>query len=119
MSDSVNKIIVRTLRQFDLPVSDSLYEGTKDEYFTYVLTEDSAEDMGDDLPMAYVTDVQIHYICPWTKSYSEMKRQIRAALVQAGFSPPEVSDYSDSKERIRHLIFECNIENEFDLESED
>jgi len=119
MSDTLNKQIIQALRPFGLKIADGLYEGTDNEYFYFVLADDRAEDMGDDEPLAYVSYVQINYVCPWSKSYSDMKRRIRAALVQAGFSAPEVSDLSEPKDRIRRLVFECSIENPYELESEE
>ena len=119
MADSVNKIIVTALRPFGLPVAENLYTGTGKEYFTYNYADDSVGDLGDDLPQAYVASMQIHYFCPLNNSYAGMKRRIRAALVAAGFTPPTVTDASDTTDKIRHLVFECGIENEYDLESED
>jgi hypothetical protein len=49
-------------------------------------------------------------------SYADMKRSIRRALIGAGFTPPSVVDASDTADRTRHLVFECEIENEFEME---
>ena len=119
MADNVNKIIISALRPFGLPIAENLYTGTGKEYFTFNFADDSAGDLGDDEPQAYVAYVQIHYFCPLNASYADMKRRIRAALVSAGFSAPSVTDASDLDERVRHLVFECDIENEYDLESEE
>ena len=113
MSDSVNKIIVTALRPFGIPVAERLYMGKGNEYFVYVLADDNVGDSGDDTAQAYVSYMQIHYICPLNKSYTDMKRQIRRALLGAGFTPPDVTDVSDTE---RHLVFECSIENEYELE---
>ena len=116
MADSVNKIIVSALRSFNLPVAENLYEGKANEYFYYNFADDALGDSGDDLPQAYVAYLQIHYVCPMSKSYADMKRRIRKALVDAGFTAPEVTDASDTTDRLRHLVFECSIENEYDME---
>ena len=116
MADSVNKIITAALKPFGLPVAENLYEGTKKEYITYNYADDAVGDMGDDVPQAYVAYMQVHYFCPLDKSYADMKRRIRKALINAGFTPPEVVDASDLADRTRHLVFECDIENEYELE---
>lgn len=116
MADSVNKQIVSALRPFQLPVAENIYEGASLEYFVYNIALDSAEDTGDDVPQAYVASMQVHYICPINQSYADMKRRIRKALVDAGFTAPEVTDASDEKDRTRHLVFECEIINDYDLE---
>ena len=116
MADTINKIITTALKPFNLPVADRLYEGNKDEYFYFVLADDTEGDAGDDLPQAYVASMQIHYCCPWTKNYSPMRRSIRDALIRAGFTAPSVQDVSVDSDRVRHLVFECDTENEYDME---
>ena len=118
-NNSINKIIVSALRPFGLPVAENLYEGTAKEFLTYNYADDREGDAGDDEPQAYVASVQIHYFCPLNASYTDMKRRIRRTLVDAGFTAPEVTDASDTADRVRHLVFECEIENEYDLESEE
>ena len=113
---NVNKIIVSALRPFGLPIAENLYEGKEKKYFTYNFADDRMEDAGDDTAQAYVAYLQIHYFCPMSDSYADMKRSIRRALIGAGFTPPSVVDASDTADRTRHLVFECEIENEFEME---
>lgn len=116
MANSMNRIVVSALSVFQLPVAENIYEGTASEYFVYNYADDVLADSGDDEPQAYVASMQIHYICPLQRSYSDMKRRIRKALVDAGFTAPEVTDASDTADRTRHLVFECEMENEYELE---
>lgn len=121
MADSVNKMIVAALAPFGLPVADRIYRGEKDSYFTYILADDAMADAGDDTVQAYVAYIQIHFICPMDQKYTDIRRRIRSALTEAGFTPPSVSDVSDltsqiEAERVRHLVFETSIENEYDME---
>ena len=114
--DPIQKKIIDALKPFGLPISETLYEGTEKEFFSYVISLDTAADHGDNRPQAYVASIQVHYVCPWNDIYADMKRLIRKALIFAGCTAPEVVDMSDPKDRIRHLIFECELENEYDLE---
>lgn len=116
MADTVNKMIVSALRPFDLPIAETLYEGSAKEFFAYSIALDFVADTGDDLPQAYVASIQVHYICPWEKPYADMRRRIRKALICAGATPPSIADASDPAERIRHLVFEFELENDYDLE---
>lgn len=118
MARTVNEIIVTALRSLNLPVVERLYEGTKKEYITFNYADDRAEDFGDDAPHTDVAYMQIHYICPWGIDYDETRRSIRQKLFDAGFSWPEMTDASDDSTRIRHFVYECWIENEYDLEEE-
>lgn len=116
MASTVNEIIVTALRSLGLPVVERLYEGKQSEYITFNYADDRAEDFGDDRPHADVAHMQVHYICPWTTDYDSTKRSIRQLLFDAGFSWPEVTDASDDSARIRHFVYECWIENDFELE---
>lgn len=121
MAESVNKMITAALTPFGFPVAEKLYRGKKDRYFVYNITDDNPEDAGDDTVQAYVAYVQIQYVCPVDESYTDIKRRIRKALINAGFTPPSVDDVSDltdqvETERIRRLVFETSIENEYDME---
>jgi len=96
-------------------MSDGLYEGKATEYFTFVIADDRGGDFGGDLALSDLISVQVHYRCPWNMSYTQKKKDIRKTLEEAGFTYPIVVDFSDSKERIRHLVFECEIDSdEFD-----
>ena len=118
MEENLNKKIVSVLRPFGLPVFENVYQGAASSWFTYNVALDAEGDAGDDVPLAYVTTVQIHYCCPLADSYADMKRRIITALLTAGFTAPEVTDMSDETEKIRHLVFECEIENNYNLEVE-
>ena len=116
MADTMNKMIVAALKPFGLPIAEVLYAGAEKEFFTYNLAADFAADNGDNLPQAYVASIQVHYICPWEKPYADMRRRIRKALICAGATPPSIADASDPAERIRHFVFEFELENDYDLE---
>lgn len=116
MADTVNKIITTALKSLGLPIAERLYEGEKTEYITFNWADDRAEDFGDDIPTEDVAYMQIHYICPWSKDYKETKRSIRQLLHTAGFTWPEVTDASEESARIRHFVYECEIENLYELE---
>jgi hypothetical protein len=121
MAESINKLIVAALAPFGLPVAENLYRGKKDTYFVYYIADDAVADAGDDTAQAYVAFMQIHYISPMDEKYTDIRRRIRKALVDAGFTPPSITDVSDltsqvESERVRHLVFETSIENEYDME---
>lgn len=113
---TVNEIIVSALRPFGLPIAENLYEGKEKEYFTYNFADDRGADFGDNKPNADVAYMQVHYICPLKKSYADMRRQIRQALTDAGATWAQVTDLSDLSERLRHLVFEFEIENNYEVE---
>ena len=116
MADTVNKKITTALKSLGLPIAEQLYEGKATEYITFNWADDRAGDFGDDEPTEEVAYMQIHYVAPWSKDYKATKRSIRQLLHSAGFTWPEVTDVSDDSARLRHFVFECEIENPYELE---
>ncbi|EDM88810.1 hypothetical protein RUMOBE_00931 [Blautia obeum ATCC 29174] len=54
--------------------------------------------------------MQIHFFMPANESYISWKKKIRKALFDAGFTFPEVIIQTEDENTIRHMIFECSIE---------
>jgi hypothetical protein len=113
---TVNETIINALSQFGLTVTPDFFGGGADEYFTFNYADDRAVDFGDDAPDHVVAYMQIHYFAPMWKDYLSIKKKVRKALFQAGFTYPDVTDVTDTESEIRHLVFECDIENEDELQ---
>lgn len=111
---TVNEKIVQALSSFEIPITADFFGGGKKEYFTFNYASDRAENFGDDKPLNAVASMQIHYFLPVEKDYLSIKKQIRNALFAAGFTYPVVTHLTEDK-KIRHLIFECEIENDDEL----
>ena len=116
---NINAAITGALTPLGLDIAERLYEGDNDEFLTFNLADSQAEDFGDDDELSLVYYVQIYYACPWDMNYSDKIKAIRKTLKGAGFTYPELTDLSDSAERIRRFCFECSIENNFDLEEDE
>lgn len=115
---TVNEKIVQTLSSFGLPVTTDFSGGGANEYFTFNYADDRATDFGDDEPQHVVAYMQIHYFGPMEKDYLSFKKKVRRVLFNAGFTYPEVTDASVTADKIRHLVFECDIENDYELSEE-
>lgn len=111
----IAQLITGALSSLNLPMAERLYEGDSDEYITFNLADDIGADYGDNDPGTNTVFMQIHYVCPWPKDYYPIRRQIRKLLHEAGFTWPEVTDVSDASTRMRHFVFECSIDNDYDL----
>lgn len=116
---TVNEKIKNALEPFGLPITADFFGGDAEEYFTFNYADDRSEDFGDDEPLHVVAYMQIHYFSPMERDYLSMKREVRKALFKAGFTYPEVTDATIISDRIRHLVFECSIENEDELSDEE
>lgn len=114
---TVNEIIINALLPFGLPVTPDFFGDGADEYFTFNYADDRATNFGDNTPIHVVAYMQIHYFLPRDKDYISMKKRVRMALLESGFTYPEVTEVTE--DNIRHLIFECEIENEDELNADD
>ena len=104
--------IVRAIEIFGFPYSPGVYTGPEDHWFTYNYVDDYGELFGDDEPLETVNRIQLHYFLPVEENYLKMKNEIRVALLREGFTYPEIESMDDPNPDIRHLIFECEIEEE-------
>lgn len=100
---SVDKKIVNAVRNFNMPVVNSVYFGPEEEYlvFNYFTLPRT---FGDDEPEHEEYFLQLHYFAPLGKNILEMKKQIKRAIKEAGFTYPSTTDASDNE--ARHVVFE-------------
>lgn len=96
------------------------FGGGAKEYFTFNYADERGAIFADDTPMAGIAYMQIHYFCPLKKDQVELKKRIKKALFEAGFTYPSITELpeADSKDPdggVQHLIFECAIDYETEL----
>lgn len=113
---TVNELLIQTLGQFDLDVTPDFTGGGAKEYITFTFPEEKAALYGDNDPLAVVSEIQIHYFLPAGKDYLENKKKIRNVLHAAGFTYPSVMVLMEPDNKTRHIIFECEIENDYEME---
>lgn len=113
---TVNERIIQALEQSGLEVTPDFTGGGAKEYITFTFPEERAVLHGNNEPLAVVSEVQIHYFLPIEKNYLKNKKEIRKALFSAGFTYPTVTVLTEPDNKTRHIIFECEIENEYELE---
>lgn len=113
---TVNKRIIDALNPLGIPVTADFFGDGGEEYITFNYVTDKGALYADDEPEADVAEMQVHYFLPATKNYLENKKKIRKALLEAGFTWPDVTVLMEPDQKTRHLTFECEIENEEELE---
>ena len=113
---TVNEKIIQALKPFGIPVVADFSGGGEKEYITFNYASDEAALSGDDGPMEVVASMQIHYFLPMDRDYLSIKKKIRKALFSAGFTYPSVEHLTEPEGNIRHLVFECETENDDELE---
>ena len=87
-----------------------VYTGPAKRWIVYNYTYQNGREFADDAPQADVSSVQVHFYAPVGESTTKLQKQIRNALFDAGFTYPDIT--IEREEKYRHIIFECDIEEE-------
>lgn len=87
-------------------------ESPPEEYIVYNPEVVRPDDFGDNCANEWVAYMQVHYFC--RGNYLKKERQIRKALLAAGFSISESVTIYDRESKYNHTCISCSME-----ESED
>lgn len=87
-----------------LPVT---YDGEEPEYIAFAYDERGGA-FGDDDCEALIVDLTLHWYLPAGDNPNAKKRRLRRALLDLGFTAPEIINASD--EDGQHFVFECQRE---------
>lgn len=100
---NIEEKIVAAIRPVTTNIFPQEYSGASLEYCTY--NYDSLPRLfADGRARRYVHLIQLHYCCPAETNSFEMRRKLLKAIVDAGFSSPEITDASDDAGQ--HWVFE-------------
>lgn len=113
---NVNGLIINTLKPLVSEISPGHYTGTAEIYIAFNYEDDRGEMYADDAPEVDKAYMQIHLFCPDNYNYTVLKKQIRSRLFCAGFSYPSVSEFYEKDTRKNHLVFQCEIVGEPEME---
>lgn len=101
---TIDEVIVSTLSEIVPVVKPNIYIGNALEYIVFNYTE-YGDVIADSEPDVIRYSTQIHWYLPHEQNPRTKKKQIRAALLGAGFTTPAVINASDSDGQ--HYTFEC------------
>lgn len=102
---TVNEVLIAAVEPIIPDCVPDVYDGENLEYCVFNCTE-IPDDFGDDQPWAIRYLVQLHWYLPAGSGSPEAKkRQIRQALIAAGFTAPTITP--DHEEAGLHFVFEC------------
>ena len=104
--------IVDCLKELKIPCFPDIYSDTEKQWITYNYSDDYGTDYADDEPETVINSVQVHLFMPAYEPFAEIKTKIRSLLFSAGFTFPEVTVLTEDDDKTRHIIFECDIEEE-------
>lgn len=104
--------IIEAIKDFGFPYEPDVYSGDEEQYFVYNYADERGSLYADNMPESVIASVQIHFFLPAEENFIKLKNQIRRALLQQGFTFPEVTVLTEGRKR--HIIFECDIEEDME-----
>lgn len=113
---TVNEKIIEALKEFGMPIALNHYSGKENRYIEFDLYDDSGALFCDDAPEFDIIYVQVHVFLPAEEPYLKLKKDIRQALMEAGFCYADITESVDSNpangypKGIRQINFETEID---------
>lgn len=107
--------IVSALAFTGYGIYNNTYTGTDNAYFVFLIDIMPRMFANDEAQYA-INDVSLHFYCPVTQNTVELRKQIKKAIQDAGFTFPNELDVSD--EHLQHIVFEFEGEEYVDAETE-
>lgn len=118
---SVNELVISALKPLNIPIALNNYENKDnlDKYIVWNVSDDRGIYYADNVALYDEISIQVHLFINDNINYLQLKKQIRNALVDKGFDYPSVTILHETDEKLNHIVFECAICLESELESEE
>ncbi len=106
---SIESQIITAMAGLSLPCAYDIYAGSASTYTTFN-TNSIPSDFADDAPQHERWLIQLHLFAPFTTDTTTLRKQIKAAILAAGFTYPSQVDVGgkdpDEDGTERHIVFE-------------
>lgn len=100
---NVEKRIIAALEFTGYKVYNNTFTSTDRAYFVFLINVDPDLFANDEAQYG-VNDISLHFYCPVTQNTVTLRKQIKRAIQDAGFTYPYEVDASD--EHMQHIVFE-------------
>ncbi len=96
-----------------VPAFPDIYtKGDHDIWITYNLAYENGALFGDDIAGDLVSGVLVHLFLDKNINFFSIRASLRNALIQQGFTHPQMVLNSLEDNKIRHIVFECEDDEE-------
>lgn len=106
---SIESRIVEAVAFTKMPCASPNYDGEEKAFLTFNL-DAIASDFADDAPQHDRWLIQLHLFAPVTQNTRKLRKQIRQAIFDAGFTFPDQIDASEAFKKTdgseQHIVFE-------------
>ena len=103
---SIESRIRLALEPFEYKVYPDTYNGKDETYFVFNYNT-IPDDFGGNQPWYDRALIQVHLFCPHELNTVQLRKEIKLALLGAGFTYPSMINASE--ENAQHWVFECEI----------
>ena len=101
---NINKLIINTLKQFNIPVRENKYSGPDLTYITFFEMNNYDEDYSEDINETEVHSLQIDL---WSdRDVTQLKKDIKKAL-KAVFDEVTFTSLYEGDTKTHHIAFRC------------
>lgn len=111
MNDNVEKRLIEALAFTGYKVYNGVFTSDDDVYFVFV-NDVTPVYFGDDTALYAVNLLQLHLYCPLTQNTTVLRKSVKRALEDAGFTYP--SEVNATDEHMQHIVFEFESEEYID-----
>lgn len=100
------KRLIDALFPLGLPVQNGVYSGGREAHFVFVINT-VPTNFADDAPQCELHLIAVHLYAPPEQDVTALIDSAKAALVQAGFDYPEITNASDAEWHHTVLETQC------------
>lgn len=105
----MNKLIMDTLKPTGVPISFHVYSGVADTYITFFAYNEMGIVFAEDVEQIERLSIQVDI---WSKgNYSALVKQVKALMIQAGFTRIYATEMYENDTKIYHKVYRFYYEN--------
>jgi len=106
---SIEERIVQAMAPFGLPCVHPNYDGEEKAFLTFNISA-VPMNFADDAPLHEKWIIELHLFAPVAQNTRKLRKQIRRAIFEAGFTYPDQVDASEAYKKAdgseQHIIFD-------------
>lgn len=107
---NLNNMIEKIASQHGLECEEDEYCGKAEKYMVYTYEDEKPALYGDNQVLADTAYIQIQIVCPKNYNYHSLKKKVRNALEQVGFSITTIKNFLGNDiygtKKMRQIVFQ-------------
>lgn len=105
--------IKQACKSCNIPAYPDFNTNGEETFCVYNFSSETPDNFGDDAPGAIIADLQVHLYMPAGENFFALRKQLRQALFEQGFTYPSVTlNTTEEDNTVRHITFEFEDDEE-------